>query len=67
MARDYIMEGKDIFGTNVGSLKVKKTIITSTVAAVKRVAIPPEIKERYTDINLSINIMFVNKVAFMMT
>ena len=32
---------------------------------VKRVEIPPEIKERYIDITLSIDIMFVNKVAFM--
>ena len=31
-----------------------------------RVAIPPEIKERYMDITLAIDIVFVNKVEFNM-
>ena len=43
-----IMEAEDILWTNLGSLKVNTTRISSTVSVVTRVSIPPGIKERYT-------------------
>ena len=55
-----------IFGTNLVSLQVKKIRISSPEAAVTRVVIPPEIKEIYMDITISIDIIFVNKVEFVM-
>ena len=55
-----------IFGTNLVSLKVKKIRISSPEAVVTRVVIPPEIKEIYMDITISIDIIFVNKVEFVM-
>ena len=59
------MEYKDIFGPNLGSVKVKMMIISSPAAAVTRITIPPEIKDIYMNTDLLIEIMFLNKVIFM--
>ena len=66
MTREYITTTEYIFGTNLVSLQVKKIRISSPEAAVTRVVIPPEIKEIYMDITISIDIIFVNKVEFVM-
>ena len=60
------MADEDIFGLNLRHLKGNTTRKKSPADTVTRVAIPPEINERYMDITLSIDIMFMNKVTFMM-
>ena len=60
------MEDEYIFGTNLGYLKFKNTIIFPSEAVATRTAITYEIKEKYMEINQSIEIMFVNKVALIM-
>ena len=67
VTRDGIMADEDIFGPNLGYLKGSTKIRTSPVAAVERVAITPGVNEIYVDISLTIDIMFVNKVAFVIT
>ena len=67
MTRDNIMPDEDIFGHNLGSLKINTKIRLSSEAAASRLTIPPEIKEQYKNITISIGIIFTNNFALMMT
>jgi hypothetical protein len=65
--RDDIIAADDIFGCNIGALK-GKTVHTPGAHVDSRIdGIPYEIKQRYGDVTLSIDIMFINKMPFFIT
>jgi hypothetical protein len=65
--RAHIQAAEDIFGANLGSLK-GKTVTRSGKAVEGRITgVPPEIKHKYQRVSMSIDIMFVNKIPFLIT
>ena len=56
----------DIFETNLGYLKVNATIRKSQEVTLIQISIPPYIKDRYTNLTIFQDIIFLNKVAFVM-
>ena len=67
MTRDDIMAVEDIFRQNLVSLKRETTRMVSPAAIVTLVGIPPEVQDRYINMNLSLYIMFENKVSYVIT
>ena len=67
ISRDDVAAADDIFGPNVGSLKGKTVRRTPEHVRGGQVNIPRPIVERYRDITLCGDIMFVNKVPFLVT
>jgi hypothetical protein len=61
------MAAEDIFGPNLGSLKGKTARRGGEHVATDRQEIPRTIMERYRDMTLCIDIMYVNKIAFLVT
>ena len=59
-----IKDAHTIFGPNVGSLRGKIVRKTETVMS-DYVEIPEQIKYRMKTIELSVNVMFINKIPFM--
>ena len=57
----------DIFGPNLGSLKGKTVHRPSPHVQAGIAPVPPEILARHHDITLAIDIMFVNKIPFLVT
>ncbi len=62
-----IMAAEDIFGPNLGSLKGKTVHRQGEHVTTEYVDLPITIISRYRDIVLCIDIMFVNKIPFLMT
>ena len=60
------MAADDIFGTNLGLLKVKTKRRASPEVMETRIEITTDMKEGYMKINLSLETIFLNKVAFVM-
>ena len=56
-----------IIGTEVRSLQVNTVRSSSAQVTHLKVNIPPHLYERYKEVSLSIDIMFINKVAFFVT
>ena len=67
VTRSDILAAEDIFGPNLGSLKGKTVRKASPTTTITRDPLPLEIKERYMDVTICLDIMFVNKVAFVIT
>jgi hypothetical protein len=67
VTRDDVLAAEDIFGKNLGSLKGKTVRRKSPVTPTQEELIPTGIKERYTNVTVGMDIMFVNKVAFLVT
>jgi hypothetical protein len=65
--RDDITAAEDIFGCNIGALKGKTVHSPGTHVDGRTDGIPSAIKQRYGDIILSIDIMFINKMPFFIT
>ena len=65
--RNNVSAAENILGPDVGSLKGKTVRESSDQVVHLRTNIPPQLYERYKDVSLSIDIMFINKVAFFMT
>ena len=67
ISRDDILAAEDIFGPDVGSLKGKTVRRASTPVNTSMVTVPASLVERYRDITLSGDIMFINKIPFFVT
>ena len=64
--RKNIMAAEDLFVSNLGSLKGNTRMRKSSVAVVTTVTTLPDIKGVYINMNLTLDIMFMNKVTFVM-
>jgi hypothetical protein len=62
-----IVAAKDILGTNLSSLKGKTVRRNGSHVRSGQVGIPREIMERYREITLAADIMFVNRIPFLVS
>ena len=67
VTRQDILRADDIFGPNIGSVKVKTTYTTQKHVKSYTQDIPQEIIEKNGEVILAIDIMFINKIPFVMT
>ena len=67
ITRDDILAAEHIFGPDVGSLKGKTVHRPSERVEARVNNIPMVIMERYREVVLGVDIMFVNRIPFMMT
>jgi hypothetical protein len=65
--RVYILAAEDILGPNVGSLKGKTVRRGEAHVPTSHEMVPHRIMERYRDVTLCIDIMFVNQIPFLVT
>jgi hypothetical protein len=66
--REDILAAEDIFGPEVGSLKGKTTRMKAPKVEEDRYdGVPAPILSRYHDVTLCVDIMFVNKIPFVVT
>ena len=54
----------DIFGSNIGALRGKTRTRNGPPVASGIAGVPPEIKQRHSQVTLCIDIMFINKIPF---
>jgi hypothetical protein len=67
IGRADIAAAERIFGPNLGALKGKTVNRPSVPVAGRIEGVPPSILERYQQVVVSIDIMFVNKIPFFIT
>jgi hypothetical protein len=67
IGRSDIAAAERIFGPNLGALKGKTVKRTSVPVAGGIEGVPPSILERYQHTVLAVDIMFVNKIPFLIT
>ena len=67
ITRDDVVAAEDILGPNLGSLKGKTVRTDPNAARAEFVNVPRVIMERYRNVVLSGDILFVNKVPFLVT
>ena len=66
VTKRYMMSAKDIFGPDIGCLKIKTVRKSSQQVphSHMRMALPPDVHEQYRLVTMSIDIIFFNKIAF---
>jgi hypothetical protein len=62
-----VKASNNIFGPDIASLKVKTARVTPSPVTTQYVSIPPEIIELNKDVALTDDVMFVNKLPFMIS
>jgi hypothetical protein len=67
MTKDDVTTADDIFGVNAGSLKGKTTYRKGAHVTSDAVNIPVSIMSRYQEVNLCVDLMFVNRIPFFVT
>jgi len=67
ISRLDVVAAEDIFGANLGSLKGKTVRRSAPMVKTAAVNIPAEIQQRYHTVTIGMDIMFVKKVAFLIT
>ncbi|KAG7373144.1 hypothetical protein IV203_033868 [Nitzschia inconspicua] len=67
VTKQSIRIASDVFGPNLGSLKGKTVHRPSSHVHSHTDPVPPEILDRHRDVTLATDIMFVNKIPFLLT
>jgi hypothetical protein len=67
VTRDDILAAEDTFGPNLGSLKDKTTQTTPEHVRTQQVDILVNIMTRYKAVTLAVDVMYVNRIPFLMT
>jgi hypothetical protein len=67
ISKDDVLAAEDIFGKSIGALKGKTVWKKPNTVSGTLIALPAGITEKYRSVTLAFDIMFVNKVAFLVT
>jgi hypothetical protein len=67
IVREDVLAAEDIFGPNLGSLKGKTVRQTGERVRAEYDEIPKGIMERYRDVTICVDLMYINKVPFLVT
>ena len=67
ITKEDIQAADDIFGPNLGSLKGKTVHCPNPHVKMQTVRVPPDIMQIHRSITLAIDIMFINKIPFLVT
>ena len=67
VSRRDVLRAEQIFGSDIGSLKGKTVRRQPPRVEVEEVSLPPMIQQHYQEVTLACDIMYVNKIPFLMS